>query len=122
MPLSNLGWYMEPKGLLPLMLQVHKRYKLPIVITENGLADTEDKQRKWWIEETMEALQAAREQGVGLTGYLHWSLLDNFEWKYGWWPNFGLVAVDRAHGMKRTVRGSAHWWAEYIKTNTSKSK
>lgn len=117
-PLSDMGWYMEPSGLLPLMLEVSRRYNLPIMITENGLADAEDKRRQWWLSQTMMALEAALAAGVQLIGYLHWSLLDNFEWKYGWWPKFGLVKVDREQGMRRTVRGSTDWLKKYIKTSS----
>jgi beta-glucosidase len=51
---------------------------------------------------------------VPLKGYLHWSLLDNFEWAFGWWPKFGLVEINRST-MKRTIRPSAKWFAEEIK-------
>lgn len=115
-PTNDLGWYMEPKGILPLMRRIAKHYPgKPIFITENGVADANDKYRKWWLQETMQALDAARKEDIPVAGYLHWSLLDNFEWAYGWWPQFGLVHVDREHGMKRTVRPSAKWWAEEIK-------
>jgi beta-glucosidase len=114
-PLNNLGWYMEPEGLYPILLRVWSRYKKPIIITENGVADMHDEYRRWWIEETIVALQRAQSEGVELKGYFHWSLLDNFEWAVGWWPKFGLVSVDRQHGMKRQVRPSAKWFAEVIK-------
>jgi beta-glucosidase len=115
-PVSDLGWYMEPGGILPLMRKINKHYPgVPIVITENGLADANDKQRKWWIEETMRVLDTARSENLPVIGYLHWSLLDNFEWAYGWWPKFGLVEVDRDNNMKRTIRPSAKWWAEELK-------
>jgi beta-glucosidase len=113
-PLNDLGWYMEPEGLCPLLVQTYARYKKPIIITENGLADAKDRYRRWWIEETLIAMQRALSQGVDLRGYLHWSLLDNFEWAYGWWPKFGLIAVDREHDMKRTVRPSARWFGTYL--------
>jgi len=114
-PLSDQGWYMEPEGLYPLLLRTWAHFKKPIYVTENGLADEADEYRRWWIEETIVAMQRALSEGVDLRGYFHWSLLDNFEWKYGYWPKFGLVAVDRKHGMKRTIRPSARWFASRIK-------
>ena len=113
-PTSDLGWYMEPEGLYPLLMRVWSHYKKPIFVTENGVADATDQYRRWWLEETIVAMERALSDGVDLRGYFHWSLLDNFEWKYGWWPKFGLVEVDREHGMKRTVRPSAKWYAEKI--------
>ena len=114
-PVNDLGWYMYPQGLLPLMQRIAAHYPgKPIIITENGLADSEDGERLWWLHETMKALDTAKSQDIPVIGYLHWSLLDNFEWAYGWWPKFGLVSVDREHGMKRTLRPSAIWYAKAI--------
>lgn len=114
-PVNDLGWYMEPEGIYPLLLRTWSHYKKPIFITENGVADGQDQYRQWWIEETIVAMERAISEGVDLRGYFHWSLLDNFEWSYGWWPKFGLVAVDRENGMKRTIRPSAKWFADLIK-------
>ena len=114
LPISDLGWYMEPEGLYPLLLRCWVRFNKPIFVTENGVADSKDQYRRWWIEETIVAMERAISEGVDVRGYFHWSLLDNFEWKYGWWPKFGLVEVDREHSMKRTIRPSAKWFAERI--------
>lgn len=115
-PLSDMGWYMEPEGLYPLLLSVSRHLKgKPIIVTENGVSDAQDEYRRWWIEESLVAMERAISEGVDLRGYFHWSLLDNFEWENGWWPKFGLAAVDREHGMKRTIRPSAKWFAEQIK-------
>ncbi|PID31851.1 hypothetical protein CR970_03735 [Candidatus Saccharibacteria bacterium] len=113
-PANDMGWYMEPEGLYPIIIRIWSRYKKPILITENGVADASDQHRRWWIEESIIAMERAISEGAPVIGYLHWSLLDNFEWKYGWWPKFGLVAVDRANGMKRQVRSSAKWFAQRI--------
>jgi beta-glucosidase len=121
-PLNDLGWYMEPFGKKNVLLELQKRYHKPILVTEDGLADMDDINREWWLKESMRSLAEARAEGANVIGYLHWSLLDNFEWKYGWWPKFGLVAVDREHDMKRTVRPSARWWQKYIETHSMKSK
>jgi beta-glucosidase len=113
-PKSDLGFYMEPAGVGEVATKLWVRYHKPVMVTENGLADATDEHRQWWLKETMLSLISARKAGVHLIGYLHWSLLDNFEWAFGWWPKFGLVHVDREHGMKRTVRPSARWWAKQI--------
>jgi beta-glucosidase len=120
-PTNDLGWYMEPEGVYDVLMQVWRRYNKPIIVTENGLADSEDKWRKWWLEQTMHSLEKALAEGVDLRGYLHWSLLDNFEWDYGWWPQFGLVHVDRGAGMKRIIRPSAYWYADYIRQQIQKN-
>ena len=114
-PTNDLGWYMEPGGLGRVLNKTWRRYGKPLIVTENGVADADDTYRKWWLEETMKAMESSMAAGVQLLGYMHWSLLDNFEWKYGWWPKFGLVAVDRMHGMTRTVRPSARWFGDQIK-------
>ncbi len=113
-PINDMGWYMEPEGLYPLLLRAWARYKKPIFITENGVADQNDEYRRWWLEETIVAMERAMSEGVDLRGYFHWSLLDNFEWVYGYWPRFGLVAVDRQNGMERTIRPSARWLADRL--------
>ncbi len=116
-PVNDMGWYMNAAGILPLMQRIAYHYPgKAIYITENGVADADDRFRKGWIAETMEAIETAKTQNVPIKGYFHWSLLDNFEWSYGWWPKFGLVEVDRKT-MKRKVRRSAVWWATYIDKN-----
>ncbi len=114
-PLSDVGWYLEPEGLYPLLLRSWTHYKKPVIITENGVADIHDRHRRWWIEESIIAMEKAVSEGVKVQGYFHWSLLDNFEWALGWWPKFGLIEVDRKNGMKRKIRPSAKWFAAGIK-------
>jgi beta-glucosidase len=113
-PINDMGWYMEPEGLYPLLLRAWVHYKKPIIVTENGVADMHDEYRRWWLEESIVAMERAISEGVDLRGYFHWALLDNFEWAYGWWPKFGLIAVDRKHGNERSIRPSAKWLAERI--------
>lgn len=115
-PLNDLGWYMEPSGAYDIIMELQKRYHKPIFITESGVADHKDKFRQWWLEETITAMEKAIKDGADLRGYFHWSLLDNFEWKYGWWPKFGLIEVDRDKGMARKIRPSAQWFAKKIKS------
>lgn len=111
--LSDMGWDMQPQNIEFVLERLSGRYKLPIIITENGLADATDEHRKWWISETVLAMNRALRKGVKLQGYLHWSLLDNFEWDSGFRPRFGLIAVDYAT-LKRKVRPSAVWFGQLI--------
>lgn len=119
-PVSDLGWYMEPEGLYPLLIRAWAHYRKPIIVTENGVADEQDQYRQWWLEETIIAMEKALSEGVQVVGYFHWSLLDNFEWAYGWWPKFGLVSVNREQGMKREVRPSARWLAHELQARHKK--
>jgi len=110
---SDLGWDMYPYGIYNVIKNLDNRYKKPIIITENGLADAKDEKRKWWLDETFKALEKAKKEDLNLIGYLHWSLLDNFEWREGFWPKFGLIDVDRKT-MKRTIRDSAYYYKDLI--------
>jgi beta-glucosidase len=112
--LNDLGWDLSPANIQFALERLHEKYNLPIIITENGLADSEDEQRQWWITQTLLAMQKAIANGVKLDGYLHWSLLDNFEWDKGFWPRFGLAAVDYKT-KQRTLRPSAIWFGKIIK-------
>lgn len=113
-PINDLGWYMHPTGIEQVINEAWKRYRKPILITENGVADRHDQYRKWWLDETFLALERSLKSGSRLIGYLHWSLLDNFEWAAGWWPQFGLIAVDRST-MQRKPKPSIAHYAELIK-------
>lgn len=111
---SDLGWDLHPEHMRYMLEHLWERYKKPVLITENGLADSDDVYRKWWLTQTIVAMQSAMDNGVELLGYMHWSLLDNFEWDKGFWPKFGLFAVDR-ETMRRTPRPSALWLARIVK-------
>ena len=73
-----------------------------------------DPARVRFLREYLENMRLAMEEGVPVLGYLHWSILDNFEWAEGYAPRFGLVHVDYAT-QKRTVKDSARYYAEYIR-------
>lgn len=111
---SDIGWDVAPENLEYALVRLWEKYKLPMIITENGIADSDDELRQEWILKTISAMQSAMSQDVKLLGYLHWSLLDNFEWAYGKWPRFGLAEVDYKT-MNRKLRPSAKWFAKVIK-------
>jgi beta-glucosidase len=80
---------------------------VPILVTENGIATADDTQRIRYTDEALRGLHAAMADGIDVRGYLHWSLLDNFEWGH-WEPTFGLIAVDRETFI-RSPKPSLAW-------------
>ncbi len=112
---TDFGWEFHPESLFQALMDL-KRYQKPIYITENGLADARDTMREEWIWKSVYAVRKALSHDIDIRGYLHWSLLDNFEWDKGYWLRFGLIAVDRKT-MKRTIRPSAYTYARICRSN-----
>lgn len=111
-PVSDLGWELHPEGLGGI-LQSLIRYHKPLLVTEHGLADAADSRRPKYLTESLEGVSQAIQAGAPVVGYLHWSLLDNFEWADGFMPRFGLVEVEYAT-QKRTPRPSAFLYKKII--------
>ena len=88
----------------------------PLLITENGIATADDADRIAFTGEALRGLAAAIADGADVRGYVHWSLLDNFEWMLGYTPTFGLVAVDR-ETFVRTPKPSLAWLGEVARRN-----
>lgn len=112
---TDFGWEYAPDSLYQAIMEL-RRYRKPVYVTENGLADASDALRSRFLPEALSAVHRAVEDGADVRGYLYWSLLDNFEWDKGYWPRFGLVVVDYPT-QERTVRESARWYAEVCRTN-----
>ena len=112
---TDFGWEFHPESLFQALMDL-KRYNKPIFITENGIADAKDSMREEWIRKSLIALHRAMTHGADVRGYLHWSLLDNFEWDKGYWLRFGLISVDRTT-QKRTPRPSAYFYADICRSN-----
>lgn len=91
--LTDIGWEDFPEGFAQVLKDL-KRYRLPVWVTENGIDDRQGTRRPSFIYRHLRALLDARDEGVDVRAYLHWSLLDNFEWLEGWGPRFGLYRVD----------------------------
>ncbi|RZU32079.1 glycoside hydrolase family 1 protein [Blastococcus saxobsidens] len=89
---------------------------LPLLVTENGIATADDSDRIAFTDEALRSLAAAIADGVDVRGYVHWSLLDNFEWMLGYRPTFGLVAVDR-ETFARTPKPSLAWLGDVARRN-----
>ena len=89
----------------------------PIIVTENGIADLKDANRAKYIEQYLYALSKAIEDGLDIKGYYYWSLLDNFEWAFGYDMKFGLYEVD-FKTQKRTLREGAKVYKKIVQENS----
>lgn len=113
-PVNDLGWWINYEGLYKILLSL-KKYNLPIYITENGIADSGDRRRMEFIKKMLRQAHTAISRGVKVRGYFYWSLMDNYEWHRGFWPKFGLVEIDREHGLKRIPKKSFYKYAQICK-------
>lgn len=123
--LTGFNWRVTPEGLYWGPKFLYDRYKKPIIITENGLSNKDwvaldgkvhDPQRIDFTNRYLKEYKRAAEDGVELAGYFHWSIMDNFEWAYGYRERFGLVHVD-FNTQKRTIKDSGYWYRDVIKSN-----
>lgn len=112
---TDMGWEIYPQGIYYVLKDLRK-YRLPIYITENGLADKQDKSRKAFVENHLFEVHRAIQEGINVRGYFHWSLMDNFEWDNGFGPCFGLIEVDY-QTLERKIRPSAWDYAKICKEN-----
>jgi beta-glucosidase len=125
-----MGWNIEPAGLTDLLVSLRDSYPdQPLMVTENGaafedevttedgVARVHDPLRVSYLHDHVEALGLARDQGVDVRGYFAWSLLDNFEWAYGYDRRFGIIRVDY-DTLERTWKDSAHWYRRLATTGT----
>ena len=106
-PRTQTGWEDYPAALGGAVRRAARVAKVPVIVTENGIATTDDARRVAFTGEALDSLRAAIDDGVDVRGYLHWSLLDNYEWG-SFAPAFGLVAVDRVT-FRRTPKPSLAW-------------
>ena len=93
--LTQMSYEFYPEALANVIRTVHKEFKGDIIVTENGIATTDDSRRVEFIRRALEGVHGCIEDGIPVKGYCHWSLLDNFEWQKGFSMTFGLIAVDR---------------------------
>lgn len=113
---NELGWAIYPEGLRREVLEVSRVYRLPLLITENGICTQDEAQRARFVHDHLAALHAAITEGAPVLGYFYWSLLDNFEWSIGYLPKFGLVSVD-PQTQARTPKASASAYTRICRSN-----
>lgn len=94
-PVTQMGYEVYPQAIGHVLRKVAEQYRGELIVTENGIATADDTQRCAFINEAVAGVRNAKASGVPVTGYLHWSLLDNFEWQTGYSKTFGLISVDR---------------------------
>ncbi|HEY8443910.1 MAG TPA: GH1 family beta-glucosidase [Clostridia bacterium] len=124
-PKTDFDWAVEEESIYWISKYLYERYKKPIYITENGIANNDwihldgrvhDAQRIDYLERYIGKVKQAISDGVDIRGYFVWSLMDNFEWANGYSKRFGLVHIDYTT-LKRTPKDSYYWYKEYIKSN-----
>lgn len=126
-PHTDMGWNIDPDGLHDLLVRVHDNYpEVPLMVTENGMAckdqlvvnddgskSVHDADRIDYLQRHLAAARRAMSEGVPLTGYFVWSLLDNFEWYFGYAKRFGITYVDYAT-QERIPKDSFLWYRNFI--------
>lgn len=117
---SDLGWEINPSGIFDMIMDFSD-YHLPIYITENGLASTNDDRRVRFLISYLQEIYHAIASGAQVKGYFHWSLLDNFEWSDGFNPRFGLVEVNYEKLYQEMAERKSHDIKEY-KTTSRKAR
>ena len=109
---TQMGYELYPEALGHVIKRVYDEIGLPILVTENGIATSNDGDRCEFIDNALCGVSECMENGIPVLGYLHWSFLDNFEWQKGFSMTFGLVSVDR-NTMTRTPKESLFRLGEY---------
>ncbi len=114
--ITQMGYEFWPEALEACLRYTHARVKAPIYVTENGVSTEDDERRIEYIRRALDGVLKCLADGIDVRGYIHWSLLDNFEWIMGYRPKFGLVAVDRTT-QERTIKPSALYLGEIARKN-----
>ena len=120
--LTDMGWEISPDGIFQILNQLSKYQEIKqIIITENGAAfkdnleegNVNDVERIAFYESYLQHVLKAKELGIKVSGYMAWTLTDNFEWTEGYKPKFGLVHID-FKTQKRTLKGSGKWFRKFL--------
>jgi len=115
--LTQMGYEFYPEALEHTVRYASQKTGVPVIVTENGIGTENDARRVEYIRRALAGLKRCIDDGIDVRGYIHWSLLDNFEWIFGYVPKFGLVAVDR-ETQKRTAKPSATMLGKIAKSNS----
>ena len=106
--LTQMSYEFYPEALSNVIRAVAKEFRGDIIVTENGIATSDDSRRVEFIRRALIGVEGCIADGIPVKGYCHWSLLDNFEWQKGFSMTFGLVAVDRANQTRHPKQSLAY--------------
>ncbi|WP_426560603.1 family 1 glycosylhydrolase [Angustibacter sp. McL0619] len=115
-PVNQLGSAIEPLSLAGAVRYAHRTTGIPVLVTEHGVSTSDDALRAGFLAPSLRGLLDVVEEGVPVLGYLHWTLMDNFEWIFGYGHQLGLHSVDR-ETFARTRKGSADVYASIVAAN-----
>jgi beta-glucosidase len=117
-PVLVMGYEYYPQSLANTIRRAwsYTKGEVPLLVTENGIGTDDDDQRVAYVREALGGVLDCLDEGIDVRGYTYWSLLDNFEWAFGYAPRFGLVEVDRST-FARTPKASARWLGQIAKAN-----
>lgn len=116
LPRNQMGSAIEPLSLAGAVRYSHEVSGVPVLVTEHGMGTDDDGLRAGFIEPALRGLLDVMDSGVPVLGYLHWTLMDNFEWIFGYGPQLGLHEVDR-ETFVRTPKPSAAVYADLVRAN-----
>jgi len=114
--LTQMGYEFWPEALEASIRHAISVAGVPVIVTENGIATTDDTRRIEYVKRALKGVANCLDDGLDVRGYTYWSAFDNFEWVFGYQPTFGLIAVDR-ETQKRTVKPSARWLGQVARAN-----
>ena len=117
-PVLPMGYEFWPQSLAACLRRAWERTggSVPLTVTENGIGTDDDTQRIEYVEGALRGVLDCIDEGIDIGGYTYWSLLDNFEWAFGYRPRFGIIEVDRAT-QRRTVKPSGQWLGDIARRN-----
>jgi beta-glucosidase len=115
--LTQMGYEFWPEALEATIRYAIAAIGIPVMVTENGIATTDDTRRIEYVRRALQGVANCLNDGLDVRGYTYWSAFDNFEWMHGYRPTFGLIAVDR-ETQTRTVKPSARWLGELARSNS----
>ena len=110
--LTQMEYEFYPEALAHVIRKVHEDFKGDLIVTENGVAVSDDRRRVEFIRRALEGVKSCLDDGIPVRGYCYWSLMDNFEWQKGYSMTFGLISVDRST-LERTPKESLYFLGSY---------